>query len=175
MPRDLEDRMNDTTPGPDHGRRDGVAFAAPFERDGATVITATATRAHTATRGDGSVSDGQGLDAQMAGNRPMGAFVVRNGHVRWHPAVDLTRLVTTAELVLGGVLIARQLAKRPGSAKALVTMGPGGWVSMKGGRMAVRPAERAWRRVHPAPSAPPTRRPWWARLLSAKTLESLLR
>ena len=121
------------------------------------------------------MSDGQGLDAQMAGNRPMGAFVVRNGHVRWHPAVDLTRLVTTAELVLGGVLIARQLAKRPGSAKALVTMGPGGWVSMKGGRMAVRPAERAWRRVHPAPSAPPTRRPWWARLLSAKTLESLLR
>jgi hypothetical protein len=173
MPRDLEVRMNHT-PGPDHGRGEKVAFAAPLERGGATVITATATRAHTAIRGDGSVSDGQRLDVRMAGDRPMGAFVVRNGRVRWHPAFDVTRVVATAELVLGGVLIARQLAKRPGSAKALVTMGPGGWVSMKGGVMAVRPADRAWRRLRPAPAAPPTRRPWWARLLSARALQSLL-
>jgi hypothetical protein len=166
--------MNDTTPGRDNGRGERVAFAAPFERDGATVITATATREHTATRGDGSGSEGQGFEAQMAGDRPMGAFVVRNGRVRWHPAVDVTKVLTTAEFVVGGVLIARQLAKRPGSAKALVTMGPGGWVSMKGGVMAVRPAERAWRRVRPAPPASLTRRPWWARLLSAKTLQSLL-
>ena len=166
--------MIDTSTGRDDGRSERVAFAAPVERDGATVITATATRAHTATQGDGSGSEGKGFDAQMAGDRPMGAFVVRNGRVRWHPAVDLTRVLTTAELVVGSVLIARQLAKRPGSAKALVTMGPGGWVSMKGGVMAVRPAERAWRRARPAPSAPPTRRPWWARLLSAKTLQSLL-
>jgi hypothetical protein len=173
MPRDLEVSMTDTPPGRDDARSERVAFAAPVERDGATVITATATRAHAATRGDGSGSEGQGFDARMAGDRPMGAFVVRNGRVRWHPAVDLTRVLTTAELVVGGVLIARQLAKRPGSAKALVTMGPGGWVSMKGGVMAVRPAERAWRRARPAPT-PPTRRPWWARLLSAKALQSLV-
>ena len=160
------------------GRADGhdgtVAFAAPYERDGATVITATATRTHTAARGDGPAPEDHGFDAQLSGNRPLGAFVVRNGRVRWHPAVDLTRVVTTAELVVGGVLVARQLAKRPGSAKALVTMGPGGWVSMKGGVMAVRPAERGWRRTRAAPPAPPTRRPWWARLLSATTLQSLL-
>jgi hypothetical protein len=173
-PRDLEVRMNDAMTAPDHRRAETVAFAAPYERDGATVITATATRAHTAIRGEGSVPEGRGFDAQMSGNRPMGAFVVRNGRVHWHPAVDLTRVVTTAEVVVGGVLIARQLAKRPGSAKALVTMGPGGWVSMKGGVMAVRPAERAWRRRRPAPSVAPTARPWWARLLSAKTLQSLL-
>lgn len=166
--------MNHVQPGTVDGRGEAVAFAAPYERDGATVITATAVRAHTATRGDGSASEAHGFDAQMAGNRPMGAFVVRNGRVRWHPAVDVTRLLTTAELVVGGVLIARQLAKRPGSAKALVTMGPGGWVSMKGGVMAVRPAERAWRRTPRAPATPPARRPWWARLLSAKTLQSLL-
>jgi hypothetical protein len=166
--------MNDSSSGPDRGRGDTVAFADPYERDGATVITATATRAHTATRGEGPFREGQGFDAQMAGNRPMGAFVVRNGRVRWHPAVDVTRIITTAEVVVGGVLIARKLAQRPGSAKALVTMGPGGWVSMKGGVMAVRPAERAWRRRRPAPAVAPTGRPWWARLLSAKALQSLL-
>jgi hypothetical protein len=166
--------MNDAMTTPDHRRAGTVAFAAPYERDGATVITATATRAHTAIRGEDSVPEGRGFDAQMSGNRPMGAFVVRNGRVRWHPAVDLTRVVTTAEVVVGGVLITRQLAKRPGSAKALVTMGPGGWVSMKGGVMAVRPAERAWRRRRLAPAVAPTRRPWWARLLSAKALQSLL-
>jgi hypothetical protein len=166
--------MNDTASALDHGRRERVAFGAPVERDGATVITATATRAHTATRGPDDGTGGRGFDAQMAGHRPMGAFVVRNGRVRWHPAVDLTRVVTTAELVAGGVLVARQLARRPGSAKALVTMGPGGWVSMKGGVMAVRPADRLWRRARPAPSVLPGRRPWWGRLLSAKTLQSLL-
>ncbi|WP_116451628.1 hypothetical protein [Blastococcus litoris] len=166
--------MNHAQPGTHVGRGEALAFAAPYERDGATVITATAVRAHTASRSDGAAAGEQGFDARLAGNRPLGAFVVRNGRVRWHPAVDVTRLLTTAELVVGGVLIARQLAGRPGSAKALVTMGPGGWVSMRGGVMAVRPAERAWRRTHPAPAGPPIRRPWWARLLSATALEKLL-
>jgi hypothetical protein len=106
----------------------------------------------------------------------MGAYVVRDGRVHWHPAVDWTRVITTAEVVVGGVLIARRLAARPSAAKARVTMGPGGWVSMKGGVMAVRPAERGWRRrrSRPATAAAPRRRPWWARLLAATTLESLV-
>ena len=65
---------------------------------------------------------------------------------------------------------------RPSAAKARVTMGPGGWVSMTGGVMAVRSAERGWRRRRsPAPIAVGrTRRPWWARLLAATTLESIV-
>jgi hypothetical protein len=153
-----------------------VAFSPPYERDGASVITATAVRTHSATRGaaggpDGS--DGSGFDAALSGSRPLGAFVVRDGRVRWHPAVDWTRVITTAEVVAGGVLMAGRLAARPSAAKARVTMGPGGWVSMKGGVMAVRPAERGWRRRRQA-GGPRTRRPWWARLLAATTLESLL-
>ena len=161
---------------PVHGRQSQtVAFASPYERDGASVITATALRTHTATRGD-VTSDQREFDAELSGSRPMGAFVVRDGGVRWHPSVDWTRVITTAEVVVGGVLVARRLADRPSAAKARVTMGPGGWVSMKGGVMAVRPAERGWRRqrAHPAVAVPRTRRPWWARLLAATTLESLL-
>jgi hypothetical protein len=159
-----------------NGRQaDTLAFAPPYERDGTTVITATAARTHTATRANGATPHVAGFDAEMSGSRPLGAFVVRRGRVRWHPAVDLTKVITTAEIVVGGVLIARRLAARPSGAKALVTMGPGGWVSMKGGAMAVRPAERGWHRQGTRPPAPArTRRPWWARLLAATTLESLL-
>jgi len=159
-----------------NGRQaDTLAFAPPYERDGTTVITATAARTHTATRANGATPHVAGFDAEMSGSRPLGAFVVRRGRVRWHPAVDLTKVITTAEIVVGGVLIARRLAARPSGAKALVTMGPGGWVSMKGGAMSVRPAKRAWfpRRAATRPAAP-TRRPWWARLLSAQALNSLL-
>jgi hypothetical protein len=163
---------------PESDSRQGetVAFAPPYERDGASVITATAARTHRATRGNGAGSDRSGFDAQMGGSRPMGAFVVKDGRVRWHPVVDLTKVITTAELVVGGVLIARRLAERPSGAKALVTMGPGGWVSMKGGAMAVRPATRAWRRRRSAASTTSarTRRPWWARLLAATALEKLV-
>ncbi len=131
-----------------------VAFAPPYERDGISVITATVARSHTATRGNGTGAQGSGIDARMSGSRPLGALVIKDGRVRWHPVMDLTRVITTAEVMLGGVLIARRLAARPSAARARVTMGPGGWVSMKGGVMAVRPAERGWRRR----ARPPARR-----------------
>ncbi|SHN78344.1 hypothetical protein SAMN05660350_02600 [Geodermatophilus obscurus] len=161
-------------PTPDRHERQVLAFAPPYERDGTSVITATAARSHTATRGAGAGREESGFDAEMSGSRPMGAFVLRNGRVRWHPVVDVTKVITTAELVVGGVMIARRLAARPSAAKAAVTMGPGGWVSMKGGAMAVRPARRAWRRTRPAATGSLPRRPWWARLLAATTLESVL-
>jgi hypothetical protein len=162
-------------PQPNHRERQVLAFAPPYERDGTSVITATAARSHTATRGAGVGvgREGGGFDAQMAGSRPMGAFVLREGRVRWHPVVDVTKVITTAELVVGGVMIARRLAARPSAAKAAVTMGPGGWVSMKGGVMAVRPARYAWR-ARPTTTGPLRRRPWWARLLAAVPLRSLV-
>ncbi len=86
----------------DRREQHGLAFAPPYERDGTSVITATAARTHTATRGDEAAREGRGFDAEMSGSRPMGAFVLRNGRVCWHPAVDLTKVITTAELVVGG-------------------------------------------------------------------------
>jgi hypothetical protein len=145
-----------------------VAFGPPVERDGTTVITAASSTEHTAVTGR---STGRGPEAAMAGARPLGAFEVRDGRVRWHPVVDVTRVVTTAEVVLGAVVVASRLAGRPPAAHARVTMGPGGWVSLKSGTVSLRPARRGWRRTRPAA---PTRRPWWARLLAATALERLL-
>ncbi|WP_199589360.1 hypothetical protein [Blastococcus sp. TF02A-26] len=157
----------------DERLREVLAFSRPVQGDGVTVIPAAAVRTHRATRADGVGPDGRGFDASMSGGRPLGAFVVRDGRVRWWPVVDATRVITTAELVVGAVLVARRLADRPSGARAAVSMGPGGWVSMKGGSMAVRPARRGWRRL-PVSVAPPRRRPWWARLLAAVPLQSLV-
>ncbi|HYY10331.1 MAG TPA: hypothetical protein VE781_05295 [Kineosporiaceae bacterium] len=92
------------------------------------------------------------------------------------PPVDLTRIVTTTEVVVGAVLVARYLSRRPGSSTAHVTMGPGGWVSMKGGAVAVRPSSRPFGRptpIRPVPSG--ERAPLWARVLSAVPLQALVR
>ncbi len=92
------------------------------------------------------------------------------------PPVDLTQIVTTTEVVVGAVLVARYLSRRPGSSKAVVTMGPGGWVSMKGGAVALRRASRPWGRpipVRPTPTG--ERAPLWARVLSAVPLQALMR
>src|SRR4051794_39294851 len=91
------------------------------------------------------------------------------------PSLDVTRIVTTTEVVLGAVLVARYLSRRPGSAKALVTMGPGGWVSMKGGTVAVRRGSRPWARPTPVRPATAGHVPLWARVLSAVPLQALMR
>ena len=158
-----------------------LAFATAHDRDGVTVITAAATREHAArVTPAGGAPTGSRRDAWIAGRRPAGAFVVVDGRVRWRPALDVTRLLVTAEVVVGAVVVAQRLAARPSAAKAVVTMGPGGWVSMKGGAMAVRPARRGWSalprpRSGRAPSTSLPKRPLWARLLAATTLQAVLR
>ncbi|BCJ49106.1 hypothetical protein Asp14428_05810 [Actinoplanes sp. NBRC 14428] len=93
------------------------------------------------------------------GERTIGAFVVRPDGVRYRPVVDVTRLgmaaLGTVAVSVAALGTAAALRRRPmiGS----VTMGPGGWVSLR------------------RTGAPPLRsagpRPWWARLLGARALE----
>jgi hypothetical protein len=90
--------------------------------------------------------------------------------------VDLTRVLVTAEVVAGAVVIAYRLARRPSAPRARVTMGPGGWVSMKGGAMSVRPARRPLGRPRRVTATRPGERaPLWARVLSAVPLQALTR
>lgn len=89
------------------------------------------------------------------GDREIGAYV--DG--RFVPAVDATTValaaLASAAVATAGVSVGLALRRRP--AIGTVTMGPGGWISLK---HSARPALRASR----------TARPWWARLLRARRL-----
>ncbi|MEU8374787.1 hypothetical protein AB0C22_16915 [Micromonospora sp. NPDC048894] len=91
--------------------------------------------------------------------RAVGAFVLADGRVRYRALPDPDRVLAAAAgaaavaLLTAGVAV---VARRRPPAIGTVTMGPGGWVSLRGVR---GPALRA-----------ATPRPWWARLLRAQRL-----
>lgn len=94
------------------------------------------------------------------GKRTIGAFIVSRDSARFEPANDVTTIAVTALGVAGviGVAVAlATVARRPPAIRS-VTMGPGGWVSLKG---TVMP---------PLRGTGTTARPWWARALSARRL-----
>lgn len=98
------------------GARDALAvkrvFGKPVERDGATIIPAAAIRGVGGGGGDveGNGGGGFGLLA-----RPVGAYVIRDGEVRWLPARDLTRIMVGWQLVAGlSLLLAWSLGRRLG-------------------------------------------------------------
>lgn len=77
-------------------------FAEPVERDGTTVIgvavvSGGAGGGGSETKGDAGSGAGFGVGA-----KPAGVFVIRDGNVRWQPAIDVNRLVA----VVGAVVIA---------------------------------------------------------------------
>jgi uncharacterized spore protein YtfJ len=74
-------------------------YGDPYERDGVTVIPAAAVQGGGGGGGSeqGDRSDGGsgfGLTA-----RPVGAYVIRDGEVRWQPAFDLTRTILGCQLL----------------------------------------------------------------------------
>jgi uncharacterized spore protein YtfJ len=78
-----------------------LVFAEPFTRDGMTIIPAA--------RVSGGGGGGGGRDREEGSGggfglhaRPSGAYVMKNGAVRWMPAVDPNRVIT----VIGAVVIA---------------------------------------------------------------------
>ena len=91
----------------------------------------------------------------LDGDRPIGAWIVGPDTAVYRPVVDLTRL-TGAVLGAVALVTAVSAATRRASAIGGVTMGPGGWVSVKG---AARPRIR-------------TRRPLWARLAGAQPVKA---
>ncbi|WP_433788587.1 hypothetical protein [Actinoplanes sp. CA-252034] len=92
------------------------------------------------------------------GRREIGAYAVGADGIRFVPSVDVTAIVLAA--MAGTVLTAAAVAVavRQQPAVGTVTMGPGGWVSVK---RASCPPLRA------AASQP---RPWWAHALRAHRL-----
>lgn len=83
-------------------------FGAPVERDGVTVIPAARVGGGGgAGRGtDQRGQDGEGGGFGLAGT-PAGVYVIKDGKVRWQPAVDVNRLFT----VLGAVAVVYAVAR----------------------------------------------------------------
>jgi hypothetical protein len=93
------------------------------------------------------------------GERPVGAWIVGPRTAVYRPVVDVTRLAGFALAAVGVTTAAVAVvaaANRQRPEIGAVTMGPGGWVSIK--RTGLPPLRSG---------AP---RPWWARVLRARRL-----
>jgi len=84
-------------------------YAKPVVADGATVIPAAHVMGGAGGNGESPDGSGQGEGAGFGVlARPVGAFVIKDGNVRWKPAVDLLPLLGIALLLL---LVARSIIK----------------------------------------------------------------
>jgi uncharacterized spore protein YtfJ len=87
-------------------------FGEPYERDGVTVIPAAAV---TGGGGGGTGQDGDGVGGAGGGfgirARPVGAYVIRDGVVRWEPSLDLNRIILGCQILVT-LLIIRGITKR---------------------------------------------------------------
>ncbi|MEU4216698.1 hypothetical protein [Actinoplanes sp. NPDC026623] len=107
-----------------------------------------------------TLDDRRDLIPVRAGEREIGAYAVGPEKTVFVPAVDVTTLVL-ASMVTAAVTataVAIGIAARRQPAVGRVTMGPGGWLSVK---RSSPPALRA---------VTTTDRPWWARVLRAHRL-----
>jgi uncharacterized spore protein YtfJ len=89
------------------GARDAVTvkrvYGEPVERDGVTVIPAAAVRGGAGGGGDNEGNGGGGFGLAA---RPIGAYVIQDGSVRWRPAVDVNRVLLLVAAVV--LLLARR-------------------------------------------------------------------
>jgi uncharacterized spore protein YtfJ len=83
-------------------------YAEPVTQDGTIVITAAKVAGGV---GGGGGHDGQGQEGEGGGfgvqARPAGAYVIKDGGVRWVPAVDVNRMMMMVATVLVSYLFTR--------------------------------------------------------------------
>jgi uncharacterized spore protein YtfJ len=97
-------------------------FAEPYEKDGVTVIAAATVAGG---GGGGGGHDERGQEGEGGGfgvaARPAGAYLIKDGRVRWRPAVDVNRLIAT----IGAVAIAYLFTRaRIEKARAMAAINP---------------------------------------------------
>jgi uncharacterized spore protein YtfJ len=83
-------------------------YGEPYEKDGLTIIPAAAVGGGA---GGGTGHDDKGSEGEGGGfgasARPAGAYVIKDGHVAWRPALDLNRIIQTVGTVLVVYLLTR--------------------------------------------------------------------
>jgi uncharacterized spore protein YtfJ len=89
-------------------------YGDPYERDGVVVIPAAAVGGAGGGGGGEDPAGGQSGSGSGfgLGARPVGAYVIEDGSVRWEPAVDVTRIVL--QVLLAALGLAFLLRRRPG-------------------------------------------------------------
>jgi uncharacterized spore protein YtfJ len=89
------------------GARDAITvrrvFGDPVEQDGVTLVPVAHVRGG---GGGGGDSEGNGGGGFGLSARPVGAYVIRDGDVRWRPAVDVNRLMLGWQIVSGLAVLA---------------------------------------------------------------------
>jgi uncharacterized spore protein YtfJ len=86
-------------------------YGEPYERDGVVLIPAALIRGGGGGGGGEDATGGSGSGGGFGlGARPVGAYVIRDGQVRWEPAVDVTRIALQVTFAALGVafLLRRQ-------------------------------------------------------------------
>ena len=85
-------------------------YGVPFEKDGLTIIPA-AEVAGGGGGGGGPEGSGGGVGYGVKA-RPVGAFVIKDGVVRWEPAIDATRLALRGMLIpIVAMIVARSIVR----------------------------------------------------------------
>ncbi|MEU2033364.1 spore germination protein GerW family protein [Nocardia amamiensis] len=90
-------------------------YGEPYESDGAVIIPAASVGGGGGGGGGGG-KDGQGEGggegvAFGVGAKPVGAYVLRDGELTWHPAVDVNAIIETVGKVLIAGILAFALAR----------------------------------------------------------------
>jgi uncharacterized spore protein YtfJ len=87
-----------------------TVFGEPIERDGTMVIPAAKVRGGGGGGGDADQNGGGGFGLTA---KPAGAYIVREGKVRWEPAVDVNRIVIGTQIVvIVALLVLRSVLRR---------------------------------------------------------------
>jgi uncharacterized spore protein YtfJ len=85
-------------------------YGTPIEKDGLTIIPAASLWG--GGGGGGGPADSGGGVGYGVRARPVGAFVIKDGDVRWEPAIDATRLALRGMLIpIVGMLVTRSIVR----------------------------------------------------------------
>ena len=90
-----------------------MVYTEPYEKNGTTVIAAARI---VGGSGGGTGRDQQGAEGQGSGfgliAKPTGAYTITDGKVRWEPAIDVNRLVTTiGTIIIAALFLAVRIVK----------------------------------------------------------------
>ncbi len=90
-------------------------YGDPYQEEGVTVIPAANVMGGGGGGGDQQGNGGAGFGVRA---RPAGAWVIKDGDVRWRPAVDVDRLIFVAQLVaIVALLTMRSIVKTVAKAR----------------------------------------------------------